>query len=227
VKVRPGDTLSEIVHRALKKRGVSFSTSELYDWVERVAQANSLANPDLIHAGQRIDLSILDGHLPREENSAKTQSTSAPPIFGIPLVGQLTSGFGMRMHPIDHVPHFHRGIDIAAPKGTQVCCVSDGVVAFAGRRGTYGNCVDIDHGGGSLTRYAHLDSISVQAGQEIRAGHDIGTVGDSGRTTGPHLHFELHRGGRRIDPLPFIPLGTRPAVQIAAGDDRGKKGRPA
>lgn len=225
VVVRTGDTLSEIVHGALKRRGLPFSTPELYRWVERVAQANGLGNPDLIYPGQRIDLSILHGQSPPAK-VAMTQSLSGPPAFTTPVSGRITSGFGIRMHPIDNVPHFHHGIDIAAPKGTRVACTDSGVVAFAGRRGAYGNCIDIDHGGGWLTRYAHLDNITVQVGQEVQAANEIGTVGESGRTTGPHLHFELHRDGRRIDPLPFVPLGTGPAVRLAVRGDRGEEDGP-
>lgn len=224
VEVRAGDTLSEIVHRALKKRGIPFSTPELYQWVDNVAQANGLANPDLIYPGQKIDLSVLYGQ--PATKVAMTQSMSALPTFTSPVSGRISSEFGMRVHPIDNVPHFHHGIDIAAPRGTQVACASGGMVIFAARRGMYGNCVDIDHGGGWLTRYAHLDSVTVQVNQEVRAGNEIGTVGESGRTTGPHLHFELHRDGRRVNPLPFLPLGAGPTAAIAAHHDREKEDRP-
>ncbi|MFH1741432.1 MAG: peptidoglycan DD-metalloendopeptidase family protein, partial [bacterium] len=177
VQVHEGDTLSEIVHRALKKRDLPFSTQDLYHWVDSVAQANGLANANLIYPGQKLDLSILYGQR-QPVKVAVAQEVSAPPTLVSPVNGRLTSGFGMRMHPIDHVSQFHEGVDIAAPTGTPVASTHNGVVAFAGTRGGYGNCVDIDHGDGWLTRYAHLNSVAVGVGQEIQAGSQIGTVGE-------------------------------------------------
>ncbi|HQP97032.1 MAG TPA: LysM peptidoglycan-binding domain-containing M23 family metallopeptidase [bacterium] len=217
VQVREGDTLSEIVNRALKKRNMPHNTQDLYHWVESVAHANGLANPDLIYAGQRLDLSILHGQ-PQPEPVAVSDSVPEPETaFLTPVSGEITSGFGMRIHPLDHVPHFHYGLDIAAPAGTPVSATGAGVVAFAGQRGGYGNCVDIDHGNGWLTRYAHLERVLVGVGQEITGGDRIGNVGSTGRTTGPHLHLEIHQNGRRINPLSMVSIeGPGPAIRIAA-----------
>ncbi len=219
VQVREGDTLSEIVNRALKTRNMPHTTRDLYHWVENVAYANGLANPDLIYAGQRIDLSILYGQ-PQPEPMAVSGKTAEPEnAFLTPVSGDITSGFGMRIHPIDHVPHFHYGVDIAAPAGTPISVAAPGVVAFAGQRGGYGNCVDIDHGNGWLTRYAHLERVSVGVGQIITGGDRIGHVGSTGRTTGPHLHLEIHQNGRRINPLSVVSIEERgPAIRIAASN---------
>ncbi len=218
VTVQAGDTLSDIVHRALNERGMPFSTADLYRCVNDVAQANGLADPDLIYTGQRIDLSILFGRTPPEPQIASIAPLGEAPLFDVPLRGEITSEFGMRIHPLDHVPRFHHGVDIAAPVGIPIRCPAKATVVFAGQRGGYGNCVDLDHGDGWLTRYAHLAAILVDEGQSIGVGQEIGTVGESGRTTGPHLHLELHRHGRRIDPLSLIPLGgpSVPSAQIAS-----------
>ncbi|MFN0251010.1 MAG: M23 family metallopeptidase [Kofleriaceae bacterium] len=111
-----------------------------------------------------------------------------------------TSGFGWRDDPMRHRRKFHPGADIRAKPGTPVFAAGDGVVIFAGRQGGYGNLVKIDHGGGVTTRYAHLRRIHVSEGEVIVGGKRIGQVGSTGRTTGPHLHFEI-----RLDENPVCP----------------------
>lgn len=94
----------------------------------------------------------------------------------------------------------HDGIDIAASTGTPISAEADGRVTFAGSRGGYGNVVIIDHGNGTETRYAHQDTIGVSVGQTVRAGERVGTVGSTGMSTGPHLHFEGRRNGQSLNP---------------------------
>ena len=228
VQIKEGDTLSDIVNKSLKKRELPYTTKELYHWVKVVAQANGLSNPDMIYAGQKIDLSVLHGQ-PSPQKIAMIGNTetipsetkeSMAPEFCSPVSGRLTSGFGMRIHPLDNMPHFHNGTDIAAPAGTPVSSTSEGVVTFAGSRGGYGNCIDIDHGDGWLTRYAHLQSMDVGVGDQVQAGSQIGAVGSSGRTTGPHLHLEAHHNGRPVDPLSLIPVAVEEAPHIALNTPR-------
>lgn len=111
-----------------------------------------------------------------------------------------TSGFGWRDDPMRHRAKFHPGADIRAKSGTPVFAAGDGVVVFAGRRGGYGNIVMVDHGGGVITRYAHLRRIQAREGDVITAGKRIGQVGSTGRATGPHLHFEVRLEGNPVDP---------------------------
>lgn len=118
-----------------------------------------------------------------------------------------TSAFGWREDPIRRRKKFHHGADIRAKPGTPVMCAGDGVVVFAGRKGGYGNVIDIDHGGGVITRYAHLRRIEVRADAAITAGQRIGQVGSTGRTTGPHLHFEVRLDGRAVDPWTALTIG--------------------
>lgn len=117
-----------------------------------------------------------------------------------PVNGRFTSRYGMRFHPVLQYARWHSGIDIGAPAGTPIYSVSDGVVAFAGRRGGYGNYVRIEHAGGLATGYAHLSRIAVAPGTPLRAGQLLGTVGSTGLSTGPHLHYEVYRGARSLDP---------------------------
>jgi len=119
----------------------------------------------------------------------------------IPVSGRLTSKFGMRQHPILGVMRMHNGIDIAADKGSAIENVMDGKVIFAGKRGGYGNTVVVEHESGWTTMYAHCEKINVAVGDVVQKGENLATVGSTGLSTGPHLHFELQQNGKAIDPL--------------------------
>jgi murein DD-endopeptidase MepM/ murein hydrolase activator NlpD len=125
-----------------------------------------------------------------------------------PGVVPITSAFGIRKDPIDGSTRFHSGIDMAAPSGTPFHSVDSGKVVFAGLLGTFGNTVMIEHPNGDRTLYAHASSVLVQAGQEVAPDQVIGTVGSTGRATGPHLHFELRRNGENINPNEILSLRT-------------------
>ncbi len=114
--------------------------------------------------------------------------------------GHITSRFGMRKDPIHHDRSFHGGIDIGAPLGSAVKASKDGSVLFAGAKGGYGKLIILRHSGGYVTYYGHLSSISVKPGEKVRQGKSIGRVGSTGRSTGPHLHFEIRKGGVRQRP---------------------------
>lgn len=124
---------------------------------------------------------------------------------GLPVrAGWISSYFGRRADPFTGHRAHHRGVDIAGRRGSPIEAVASGIVVFAGRRGGYGNLVEIDHGGGLITRYGHNEELRAQVGDTVQRGDVIATMGQTGRATGPHLHFEVHRDGRPIDPLPYI-----------------------
>ena len=127
---------------------------------------------------------------------------SAGPISTIrPLRSAvLTSGFGMRRHPLLGGYRAHLGVDLAAPQGTPVAATSDGVVSLANWHGGYGLLVALEHGGGFQTRYGHLSRLNVVSGQRVRKGEVIGFVGTTGRSTGPHLHYETRMNGQAMNP---------------------------
>ena len=118
-----------------------------------------------------------------------------------------TSGFGPRRDPFGAGSRMHKGLDFAGAKGTPIHASASGRVVRASRFSGYGKTVDIDHGGGFLTRYAHLNSIDVKVGQEVSRGERIGGMGTTGRSTGVHLHYEVHRNGRQVNPMTFIKAG--------------------
>jgi murein DD-endopeptidase MepM/ murein hydrolase activator NlpD len=126
-----------------------------------------------------------------------------------PVDASLTSGFGLRF--MGARPDVHRGVDLNVPTGTPVEAMADGTVRFAGVMRGFGNVVQIDHAGGIESVYAHLSVIQVHDGQRLRAGDLIGLSGATGDVTAPHLHFEVWRWGRPVDPIPV--LGGKPGVQ--------------
>jgi len=128
------------------------------------------------------------------------------PRFALPVVGRPTSGYGERIDPIHHTRSVHPGFDLAAPTGTRVGAAAAGEVVHAGPAGTYGNLVTIRHEDGFETRYAHLSAVDVKVGQRVEVGTEIGAVGSTGHSTGPHLHFEIRKGGKALDPAPHLSL---------------------
>jgi len=133
----------------------------------------------------------------------------------------LTSDFGMRTHPVLGGRRNHKGIDLAQPTGTPVYATADGFVSKAEPFSSYGNYIQIEHGGEMQTRYAHLSGYNVAAGQQVHKGDLIGFVGSTGRSTGPHLHYEVRVAGEAVDPTPYM-VDT----QIAAVDPTLGQGGP-
>jgi murein DD-endopeptidase MepM/ murein hydrolase activator NlpD len=128
-----------------------------------------------------------------------------------PLEGEtdLASGFGVRQDPFTGSPAMHTGLDIHAETGNPVRASADGTVTAAGWSGGYGRVVDIDHGNGFSTRYAHLSAIDVHVGQSVKTGQIVGKVGSTGRSTGPHLHYETRLRGEPVDPQKLLRAGAR------------------
>ncbi|MCS7258979.1 MAG: M23 family metallopeptidase [candidate division WOR-3 bacterium] len=121
-----------------------------------------------------------------------------------PTSGFLSSGFGYRRSPFTGRSEFHEGIDIVAPPGQLVYATADGIVRYAGYKAGYGRYIEIDHGYGHVTCYAHLQSVKVQVGQKVKRGDIIGHVGSSGAATGPHLHYAIRVNGSWVNPLNYI-----------------------
>jgi murein DD-endopeptidase MepM/ murein hydrolase activator NlpD len=209
--VRRGETLSQIARRY----GLSVKTLQA---------ANQLQDASHLLTGHRL-------HIPRDARAVPSEperSTRAndrsrlldvqrplerhthPPTKGRrgfiwPVAGALTSPFGER----DHVmggggARFHAGVDLAVPVGTPVRAAQEGLVVFAGYNGAYGKVVKLDHLNGYSTLYAHNSRIVVHVGQKVRVRQVICLSGNTGRSTGPHLHFEVHKDGWPVDPLPYL-----------------------
>jgi murein DD-endopeptidase MepM/ murein hydrolase activator NlpD len=200
--VRPGETLSRIG----EAYGVPY---------QKIARANDLDDPSLIRVGQRLLIpdpkrkgrvvALENGGAPSRRGEGKP--SDAPRLSWPVANGALTSGFGPRGGG------FHDGIDISAPSGTPVYAAAAGKVAYCSRLPGYGNVIIVRHGGGYATVYAHNRQHHVKEGDPVKEGQMIARVGESGRTTGPNLHFEVRRGNVAHNPLYFLP----PAMRAAAG----------
>ena len=146
--------------------------------------------PSSIPSGAGFDPTLLEG----------------APHLVLPVAGRPSSGYGLRSDPVHGGTVNHPGFDLAAPSGTEVAAAAGGTVVHAGPAGTYGNLVTLRHDNGFETRYAHLSAIDVQVGDVVAPGQDIGKVGTTGYSTGPHLHFEVRHDGTAIDPAALLPL---------------------
>lgn len=165
------------------------------------------------------------GYFALDGTSKQRSFLSSPMAFS-----RVTSGFAMRFHPILKSWRAHKGIDYAAPSGTPIRSVGAGVVEFAGWQNGYGNAVEIRHGSGKSTFYAHMSRIDVKRGQRVEQGQNVGAVGSTGWSTGPHLHFEFRVNGSHLDPrrllasaeVVTLPAALRPQFEQVAATVRTK-----
>lgn len=150
-------------------------------------------------ARRESQLNILEGLL----NNKRQERASA--LAGRPVArGWLSSRFGRRTDPFSGRLAQHRGVDFAGKEGTDIIATGAGVVTYSDERWGYGNMVEIHHGNGLVTRYGHAKELLVKSGDIVRAGDTIATIGSTGRSTGPHVHYEVLKGGRQVDPEPYL-----------------------
>jgi murein DD-endopeptidase MepM/ murein hydrolase activator NlpD len=190
-------------HRALRK-GDRFSL--VYEALEgdgEPLRVGRVLSAEFVNAGKTYQAmwfkepgASKGGYYTLDGNSLRRAFLASPMEFS-----RVTSGFKMRFHPILQTWRAHLGVDYAAPTGTPVRTVGDGVVDFAGVQNGFGNVVFVKHNNGQVTVYAHLSRIAVRQGQRVSQGDNIGAVGATGWATGPHLHFEFRQNGRHQDPL--------------------------
>ena len=166
------------------------------------ADAGAARRPKLATSGPRP----LARRNTRDDSELITRS-----IEGLPVIGPIASRFSRaRRHPLLHIIRPHLGVDVAAPRGTQITAPAAGVVSFVGRKFGFGFVVEIDHGNGVTTRYAHCGKALVSQGAHVTHGVPIATVGTSGLSTGPHLHYEVLVNGHQVDPLRYRQLQPVP-----------------
>ncbi|MDR1344542.1 MAG: M23 family metallopeptidase [Tannerellaceae bacterium] len=214
----------ESIPESIRKAGVG--------GVNRYEHLMTLSNPDLIVATtQKMDmlkrqLYVQSNSLEELVNIGKTQEERLKCIPAIQPVAnkdlkRMASGYGMRIHPIYRIPKFHSGMDFSAPTGTDIYATGNGVIVFSGWKQNYGNCITIDHGFGYQTLYGHMSKMNVRVGQKVTRGEIIGHVGDTGLSTGPHLHYEVIVRGKHNDPSKYYFLDLQPEeydqmIQLAA-----------
>ena len=206
----------------LKKACQEFEAVFMYQVLRTMRK--TIDKSDLLHGGQGEEIyeSMLDQELSKtmggqgknslarllyqqlrqRDGQAVTESDNDQPIW--PLKTRLSSRFGWRKDPITGEEKFHHGIDLAAKEGTPVNAALSGKVSFAGYKQKYGHVVELDHGNGLKTLYAHNRKNLVKQGEWVRTGTPIAQVGSTGRSTGPHLHFEIKQDGQAVDPLMML-----------------------
>jgi murein DD-endopeptidase MepM/ murein hydrolase activator NlpD len=196
--LRKGSRFS-VVYEALEADGEPLRTGKVLS-AEMVNGGKSYQAMWFQEPGQKGDYYSLDG------KSLKNTFLAAPVRFS-----RMSSGFGMRVHPLFQTARAHLGVDYAAPTGTPAMSVADGVVEFAGVQSGYGNVVIVKHSASQSTFYAHLSRITVTKGRSVKQGEVVGAVGSTGWATGPHLHFEFRINGVHVDPLTLAGQNTGPA----------------
>jgi len=258
--VLSGETLWGICAARLRRGGHQPSNQATQEAVMAVARTNRLADPDVIQAGQVLDLPPLGraGATSRRgtaKSVRRPEASAVSPLVSRPGVGgkaaatirtnedlaallrgllaekyggdagtsgpwnrivkgpvRLSSGFGVRKDPFTGRRQHHAGVDLAVPVGTRVHPMGSGRVVFSGSKGGYGNVVIVRHDNGVETAYGHNKTNLVRIGQRVTRHTPLALSGSTGRSTGPHLHFEVRVAGRAVDPMPFL---TRDSLQIA------------
>jgi murein DD-endopeptidase MepM/ murein hydrolase activator NlpD len=201
-----GRRLTEMAH--LDKGEFNFDSAPAVGGPEGLVEGALVGSADITSMldglSQQIkdrerQLSVLESLI-----STRNLSTQIVP-GGRPVTqGWISSYFGQRTDPFTGRLAYHRGLDFAGPAGSQVVAVASGVVTYAKERFGYGKTVEINHGNGYVTRYAHNQRLLVAAGETIQKGQPISLIGSTGRSTGPHLHFEVLKQGRSVDPMSFV-----------------------
>jgi murein DD-endopeptidase MepM/ murein hydrolase activator NlpD len=196
-EVRPSQQPSQV-----RKTALTYPTRVGNESAERPALVNDIV---IISRAEEVS--------PARKLGARKVSANVPSIW--PVVGILRSGVGIRSNPFGGSQlETHKGQDISAPMGTPVKAAADGSVVIAGWQRGYGWVVYIDHGNGISTRYGHLSRIDVMVGQMLKQGEQLGLVGSTGRSTGPHLHYEVRINGQPTSPLQYLPV-LPPTAAIA------------
>jgi len=166
------------------------------DWIDldlEIAQLSGLLKR------RELELGILEQVLSNQEITAGVKVAGRPVEWG-----WMSSAFGQRVDPISGKNAWHAGVDFAGRDGSKVVSVASGVVTFAGERYGYGKLVELNHGNGYVTRYGHHQALLVEVGDVVKKGQVIGLMGSSGRSTGPHVHFEVLKNGRAVDPARYV-----------------------
>lgn len=193
-------------HPAIANTTANAAAADITDPVED-APGSTLANGDERFRELFASWSALDAEPVQESgvpaHIVERSTVSIPSLMPVDDA-RLTSGFGMRIHPVRGGRRPHKGVDLAAPTGTPVYATADGIVSLARAGRGYGLYIKIDHGAELETRYAHLSRLAVAAGDNVEKGEIIGYVGSTGWSTGPHLHYEVRVDGVAVDPIPYM-----------------------
>jgi murein DD-endopeptidase MepM/ murein hydrolase activator NlpD len=218
VEARQGATLNTMEEsydaRARRIRSVlgevGFDTSKIAPPAKPDATGGPFFPARLFGEGDAFERQIQRVSVARTQLDRLTRTLVAVPLRK-PVAGEvdLSSGFGMRIDPFVRTPAMHTGLDFRSDTGDPIRATANGTVTVAGWQGGYGRMVEIDHGNGFSTRYGHMSAIEVSVGQAVKIGQVVGRVGSTGRSTGPHLHYETRIDGEAVDPQKFLRAGAK------------------
>ena len=194
---------NETVKERLEERlsGIEKKLLEMQELLDKKGIKKELSVGGEFIPANQVNLSHVD-FVEKNINDLFSAMKSLP--VGTPLSGEINSGFGYRKDPFNSKLAFHSGVDIDAKIGDPVVATADGIVEHAGRYKSYGEAVIIEHKGEYQTLYGHLSKIRVKEGQSVKAGDIIGYAGSTGRSTGPHLHYEVIKDGKNVDPINYL-----------------------
>ncbi len=209
--------MDSVSKRVAQVAGLSYTNPEVQATLEESSQVmdepGGLAVPYESAESLGRDLDLLERRLAMQRDSfamldlvmtQRVGTEASLPSLSPVRYPYLSSSYGWRRHPISGRHSMHEGLDFAAPHGAPIYAASGGVVSAAGYQAGYGKTIEIEHGNGLMTRYAHASSLGVKAGDLVEKGQEIGKVGSTGRSTGPHLHFEVRMAGHPLDPKLFL-----------------------
>jgi len=189
-------SIDGLIYTAVKGDSLSSIAGKFNLSINAILDANDLEN-QTVRIGQKL-------FIPGAMMSSFELKKALGELFIYPVIGRLTSPFGYRRDPFTGRKSFHTGIDIASPTGTPIKLTLDGTVSYTGYSAVYGNYVIVTHSGGYQSMYGHMHTIKVRRGQVLNQGGIIGTVGNTGRSTGPHVHFSIYKNGKLINPLTVL-----------------------
>lgn len=172
------------------------AVNEPMGWADLQSRLDALAGN---LKGREAELEVLHSLLRNQEYREATVVAGRPVTWG-----WMSSSFGKRVDPFSGQSAWHSGVDFAGKAGSETVAVASGVVTYAGKRSGYGKMVEINHGDGYVTRYGHHEALTVELGDIVKKGQAIGAMGSSGRSTGPHVHFEVLKNGRKVDPSRYV-----------------------
>ncbi|GHV39154.1 peptidase M23 [Synergistales bacterium] len=212
--IKKGDTIESIAKRygvsmdKIRKVNVSVNLASIKAGGEIFlpgARPEAIAEAQEKPSGSKANQSVASNSKKTDKSSSGAKDTQkSSRNYRWPVMGRINSPFGWRRHPVTHRRDFHTGLDIKASRGTVIRGSREGKVVYAGWMGGYGKVVVVDHSGGQSTLYAHCSSLLVRQGEKVSVGQNIARVGTTGRTTGPHLHFEVRTGNSPVNPLKYL-----------------------
>ncbi|MFD2638491.1 peptidoglycan DD-metalloendopeptidase family protein [Piscibacillus salipiscarius] len=198
------EQMIELINQLNVDRAASLSSNNVPDKVGLVKSSELKINRPYSAIKQEVSGLVASYQMAVSQLEEVNRDLKKTPIHWPAASETVSSHFGYRTDPFTNTGSFHSGIDLAGPLGTDIYVAGDGIIEFAGYQGAYGYSILVDHGNSYKTRYSHLNEVKVKKGESVTQGQLIGSMGTTGRSTGVHLHYEVIKNGKHIDPFPLM-----------------------